>query len=166
MQKYCLDSGIFIEAWNKYYSPIFCSDYWDILSELGKKDAIIVPSSVKEEIYKIDDKLKEWLEEHEFLIRDIDEKVQTSLKLIFDKDEKHKRLVDSIKGRSMADPWVIAHALAEKATVVTKENKEINMDTDRIKIPNVCDNMGIRCIDDFQFINEVQIRFKCSIQSE
>ena len=31
MKKYCLDTGIFIEPWNKYYSPQFTKGYWDIL---------------------------------------------------------------------------------------------------------------------------------------
>ena len=37
-KKYCLDSGFFIEAWNRYYSPNFCKDYWDIINKLGRDD--------------------------------------------------------------------------------------------------------------------------------
>ena len=64
----------------------------------------------------------------------------------------------------MADPWVIAHAISEKACVVTKENKE-TANSNRIKIPNVCDNMGVRCIDDFQLIAELNIHFTCAIRA-
>jgi len=49
------------------------------------------------------------------------------------------------------------------AIVVTKENKESALNSKRIKIPNVCENMGIKWIDDFEFINELDIKFKCSL---
>lgn len=62
----------------------------------------------------------------------------------------------------MADPWVIAHALYENATVVTKEEKVTALDSHKVKIPNVCDNMGIRWINDFELIEELGIKFSCS----
>lgn len=68
------------------------------------------------------------------------------------------------KQRSLADPWVIAHALKENACVVTKEEKVTVPKTTRIKIPNVCDNMGIRWINDFQFVEELNIQFSCSLK--
>ena len=71
--------------------------------------------------------------------------------------------MDSAKGRSEADPWVIVHAISENAVVVTKETKVTDPNSDKIRIPNVCENMNIRCIDDFKFIREVNIKFKCSI---
>jgi hypothetical protein len=58
---------------------------------------------------------------------------------------------------------VIAHAIYENATVVTKENKETALNTKRIKIPNVCDNMGVRWINDFEFIQEIGIKFSCKL---
>ena len=95
------------------------------------------------------------------MIKTIDDKVQTCLKDIYAKDAKHKRLVDSTKGRSIADPWVIAHAMAADAIVVTKENRESNPNTPRVKIPNVCETMGVPWMDDFEFIRQMKISFEC-----
>ncbi|NCS90095.1 MAG: hypothetical protein CO127_07365 [Ignavibacteria bacterium CG_4_9_14_3_um_filter_36_18] len=53
--------------------------------------------------------------------------------------------------------------MGEGACVVTKEEKIPAANSDRIKIPNVCDNLHIRCINDFQFIEEMNIRFTCQI---
>jgi len=75
----------------------------------------------------------------------------------------HKFLVDNTRQRSLADPWVIAHAMNSNACVVTKENLETAANSKRIKIPNVCENMGIRWINDFAFIEEVNISFYCVI---
>jgi predicted nuclease of predicted toxin-antitoxin system len=80
---------------------------------------------------------------------------------IFAADTSHKFLVDNIKQRSLADPWVIAYAMSENACVVTKEEKVIASNSDKIKIPNVCENMNVRCINDFKFIQEVNIHFTC-----
>ena len=81
---------------------------------------------------------------------------------IFTADPRHALLVDNTKGRSLADPWVIAHAIAENACVVTKENKVTSSDK-RVKIPNVCEKMGVRCITDFDMIRELGIRFSCAM---
>jgi hypothetical protein len=84
------------------------------------------------------------------------------LQAIYSKNEKHKYLVDNTKQRSLADPWVIAHAIKEKAIVVTKEEKVTALNSNRIKIPNVCDNMGIRWLNDFQLIEELNLKFSCT----
>jgi len=162
-EKYCLDANIIIKAWQEYYSPKFCPTYWEILSELGIKEKIFLPQMVFEEITRTDDDLSDWLKKSHVPIHKIDGKVTESLKRIYATDPMHKHLVDNIKQRSLADPWVIAHALKENAVVVTKEAKEIAINTKRIKIPNVCENMGIRWINDFQFIEELNIKFTCNL---
>jgi len=160
---YCLDTNFFIEAWNKYYSPKFCSDYWNVIEDLAKKDLIFIPQAVRDEIYKTDDELSKWLKREIVPVRPLSEKVSECLRAIYAKDEKHKRLVDSSKGRSLADPWVIAHAMNERAIVVTKEEKVTNPGSDKIKIPNVCDAMDVKWMNDFEFIRRMNIQFKCSI---
>jgi len=162
-QKYCLDANVLIQAWQKYYSPKLCPDYWAVLNQLGKTGQIFLPQMVYEEITKTDDDLSEWLKKSQITERKIDGPVTDILKKIYASNPLHQGLVDNTKGRSLADPWVIAHAINENATVVTKEEKIIAANTNRIKIPNVCDNMGIRWINDFQFVEELNIRFRCQI---
>jgi predicted nucleic acid-binding protein len=161
--KYCLDANVLIQAWQKYYNPKFCPDYWKLLTELGKQDKIFIPELVYEEITRTEDDLSKWLKESKISIKKISEAVTICLREIYSTNPIHKNLVDNTKARSLADPWVIAHALHENATVVTKEEKVTASNSNRIKIPNVCDNMGIRWINDFQFIDELDIRFQCSL---
>lgn len=161
--KYCLDANVLIQAWQKYYNPKFCPDYWDLLIELGKQDKIFIPELVYEEIIRTDDDLSKWLKSSKIPLKKISEPVTICLQRIYSTDPIHKSLVDNINGRSLADPWVIAHSLHENATVVTKEEKITASNSKRIRIPNVCDNMGVRWINDFQFIEELDIKFKCSL---
>jgi len=160
---YCLDANVLIEPWQKYYSPKYCPDYWKVMNSLGTDGRIFIPELVFEEITRTDDELSDWLKNSDVPIRKMGEEVISCWKKILDSDPLHKFLVDNIKNRSLADPWVIAHAMNEKATVVTKENKETALNTKRIKIPNVCDNMKIRWINDFQFIEELNIQFTCKL---
>ena len=162
-QKYCLDANVLIEAWRKYYSPKFCPDYWDILNTLGADDKIYMPQIVYEEITRTEDELSAWLKKSKIKAHEIKEPVTECLKQIYAADPAHKLLVDSKKYRSLADPWVIAHALSDNACVVTKEEKITASNKDKIRIPNVCENMSVRCINDFQFVEEMNIKFNCFI---
>jgi hypothetical protein len=162
--KYCLDANVLIQAWQKYYSPKFCPDYWALLDELGKGGKIFIPQLVFEEITKTEDDLAQWLKASSIPVHKIEEPVTICLRKIYEANPLHAFLVDNTKQRSLADPWVIAHALSENACVVTKEEKVTALNSLKVKIPNVCENMGVRWMHDFQFIEEMNIEFKCSFK--
>lgn len=157
--KYCLDTGVFIEGWNRYYSMDLCPEYWSVLDNLAQKGIIFAPIEVKREINKTDDQLSKWINGRPYFFKEIDILVQNYLRIIM---ASHGRLVDSIKQRSIADPWVIAFAMAEKAIVVTKEIPS-GIDTRRIKIPDVCIALNVPWINDFEFAKEVGIRFSAKL---
>lgn len=158
---YCLDSSALINAWTSYYSPSLCPSYWEALEELGKQGKVFIPALVKKEIDEKTDELSRWLKDSLLPVRPITEPVTRCWQEILRKDKSHQTLVDNIRGRSIADPWVIAHALNEHAIVVTKEAKETNPSAKRVRIPNVCEAMGLEWIDDFEFIERVGLRFAC-----
>lgn len=166
---YCIDANVLIQAWQKYYSPDLCPDYWDILNELGKQGRIFIPEEVKNEIVvadisdKTEDDLSKWLKRSTIPIHKPTESVIACWQKILQTDPTHKLLVDNIKGRSLADPWLIAHAMDTNSIVVTKENIDIAMNSKRVKIPNVCKSMGVRCIDDFEFIKEIGVKFSAKL---
>jgi hypothetical protein len=159
--KYCLDANVLIQAWQKYYSSTLCPDYWRILSQLGTEGRIFLPKNVYEEIVRTEDDLSSWLKQSNIPIYNIDSEVTQCLSRIYAADPMHVQLVDNTRQRSLADPWVVAHAMKEKACVVTKEEKVTT--GNRIKIPNVCDKMGVRWINDFELAAELGLRFSCTI---
>lgn len=162
-KKYCLDANVLIQAWQKYYSPKICPSYWDLLDYFGSQKIVFIPEIVYDEIIRTEDDLSEWLKSSKISIQKIDEHVTRCLKEIYSADPNHRYLVDNTKARSLADPWVIAHALKENAVVVTKEEKVTALNSTKIKIPNVCEKMNVSWINDFQLIEELGIRFKCEI---
>ena len=162
-ETYCLDANVLIQAWQKYYSPKFFPDYWKLLNHFGSIDKIFISEMVYDEIVRTEDDLAEWLKKSKIRVVKIDEPVTRCLQAIYAKNPLHINLVDNTKARSLADPWVIAHAMNEKATIVTKEEKVTALNSTKVKIPNVCENMNVRCINDFQFIEELNIQFECKI---
>lgn len=160
-KKYCLDANVLIQAWNFYYSPKFCPSYWDVLNELGSAGKIFIPEAVSDEITRTDDDLCKWLKQSRIEIKEITGEVAQCLRDIYAANPTHITLVDNVKGRSLADPWVIAHAIREGATVVTKEEKVTAMNANRVKIPNVCENMGVEWMNDFRMIQNLRLQFTC-----
>ena len=160
-KKYCLDTNAFVEPWNKYYSIKRCPEYWEILDDLGKKGTVFCPDQVKREIDKVDDTLKDWLNNKPYFIRVESESVQRYVRDIL---AIFPHIISVGANRSMADPWVIAHAMAENAVVVSKEYiTNPSQRNSRIKIPDACHHFKVTCINDIDFIDEIGIKFKTSL---
>jgi len=90
-----------------------------------------------------DEGIRKWLKE---------KKLTSSIQVPVDQIDQNKvralvpRLVDPITGKSSADPWVIALAQSfQNCAVVTQEKFSSN--ENKPKIPDVCQDLGIECIE-------------------
>lgn len=119
------------------------------VGEHGKVERVFVPSKDYDEIVKTDDDLSEWLKAGEIEVKPITTDVTQILTLIYAASPKQRHLVDSKRGRSLADPWGITHVKKEGVTVVTKKEKITAANSTKIKIPNVCHNTGVAWINDY-----------------
>jgi hypothetical protein len=105
----------------------------DLIDEEGLKCSM----EVLEELKKKDDDLYAWAKARkDKLFVELDDATQNALISIM---KRHPKLVDTAKGKSGGDPFVIALAMAANPnmTVVTQE------DLGKVKIPDVCDHEGI-----------------------
>lgn len=59
---------------------------------------------------------------------------------------------------SKADPWIIAKAKAIGAAVVTHEAR-VSDGARKVKVPNICNQFDVPCIDTFSLLRELQARF-------
>ena len=153
---YCFDTSALIQPWNTYYAMEFFADFWDVIESLAKQGIVFCTDEVRREIEKKDDSLHAWVKERPFLFREPTEEVQENLRRIL---TSHNELAKEGKDRSRADPWVIAHAMAERATVVTKEGFAPR----RTKIPDVCQVYNVPCIDDTQFVREIGLKISAKL---
>ncbi len=160
---YCLDANVLIQAWNTYYSPQICPDYWDALNELGIRKRIFLPAEISHEITRTDDNLSKWLKASSIPIRATDANVTNCWKRVLAAHADHQYLIAETKNRSLGDPWVVSRAIDAGAVVVTKEELERTGRPLKIKIPNVCNNMRVPWMNDFQFIQDLKIQFSCRL---
>lgn len=57
-----------------------------------------------------------------------------------------------------ADPWIIAKAKAIGTSVVTHEAVAA-VNTRKVKVPNICQQFEVPCLNTFQFLRELEARF-------
>lgn len=110
---------------------------------------VFVIEEVLRELERKDDGIHKWIKEREAMVVPIDAEVQRYVAQIM---SKYGRLVDSKKNRSVGDPWVIALAQARRLTVVTGEKATGSLL--KPKIPDVCKDLGLSCIDIVDFFRK------------
>ena len=128
MKRFCLDTNVFIEGWNRYYSIDLCPQYWQVLDSLAKEGIIFSPIEVKHEILKTDDGLANWIKSKDYIFKDITVEVQECLRKIM---ESHGNLaalaaIDSSSYGYLGegDRALLRDAIAlECDTFLTMENK-------------------------------------------
>ncbi len=153
LNKYCLDTSVYVNSWRKHY-PIDIEHFkpiWSRIDQLGQQQRVLSPVEVLEELKRKDDELHAWMMSRQHLFRPPTERVQVAVREIM---ALHKRLVDTKKGRSVADPWVIAQARVSSAIVVTEENLRSSVGKSP-KIPDVCEAMGVPYMNTVEFLRRM-----------
>jgi hypothetical protein len=151
---YCVDTSGWLDGWQRHYPPDVFPSLWTKLDELVRAGEIISSEEVYIELQKKSDELHNWVQARKEMLVPLDETIQTYAIALL---TEFPRLVDTLRNRSKADPFVIATAIARSAVVVTGEPVTGKMDKPRI--PDVCHVRGIRCIDFLQMIRELKLTF-------
>ena len=129
---YSIDSSALIHGWRRAYRPKNFGLVWERLAILAEERRLRASIEVYNELEKKDDELYKWCKDRkEKMFVEIDEVVQREVARIM---TRHPRLVDTVKGRSAADPFVVALAATTNPfmVVVTEEF------AGKSRIPDVC----------------------------
>jgi hypothetical protein len=138
---YSIDSSALIHGWRRAYRPKNFGFVWEHLDGLVEQSRLRASVEVYNEIQKKDDELHAWCKERkEAMFVEIDDQIQPHLARIMD---AHPRLVDTAKGRSGADPFVIALAATANPLMVVVSEENFG----KTKIPDVCAAENIECIN-------------------
>lgn len=136
---YSVDSSVLIHGWRRVYRPKNFGFVWDQMDALIREGRLRSSIEVYTELEKKDDELFKWCKDRkEAMFVEINDDVQNHVARIM---RVYPRLVDTVKGRSGADPFVIALAVTVKPNmvVVTEEHPG------KTKIPDVCTAENIDC---------------------
>jgi hypothetical protein len=150
---FSFDTSAILDAWVRHYPPDVFPTIWSHMDDSAKSGEIVIVEEVFRELGKKDDTAFKWVKAREAMIAPIDGEIQKHLTEIM---SKYHRLVDSRKNRSGGDPWVIALARTRGLTVVTAEKGTGNLA--KPKIPDVCNDLGITCIEVVEFFRRQKWR--------
>jgi len=155
--RYSIDTSALIHAWRRAYPPKNFESFWARLEKLIEDEVILASVEVINELKKKDDDIHKWCNAQpgSFCI-EIDDDMQDHVAHIMG---MYPRLVDTVKGRSGGDPFVIALARStapSPLTVITQENPGKKASP---KIPDVCRDEKIPCMNLVEFIQAEDWRF-------
>lgn len=171
---YLLDANVLINAHDDYYPIDRIPQFWSWIVEHAKQSRIKMPFEMLAEV-KVgtpnrnaemhDDELIRWLgrdsNESDLLYSATADRGLVN-KVFADGYQLSQPSIDEL-GKIRRDPLIIAYALAERnICIVTMESKQENA-TDAMKrhkrsIPFVCRKLGVRCINTFELIRELDFR--------
>jgi hypothetical protein len=150
---FCVDTSGWLDGWRRNYPPDVFQTLWAKIETLVDEGEIIASEEVYVELAKKDDELHEWIQARKSMLIPPEEQIQEKVAELLG---KYPRLVDTLKGRSQADPFVIATAIECGAVVVTGESMGT---AEKPRIPFVCQAEGVRCISFLDMIRELKLTF-------
>ncbi|MBN1380003.1 MAG: DUF4411 family protein [Gammaproteobacteria bacterium] len=159
MTVYLLDANVFIQAKNLHYGFDFCPAFWDWLllcNHLGKVFSI---EKVGNEIQGGDDELAEWCAQRgDGFFLPPDSAILQALPEVSTWASNQNYEPAAVNTfLQVADYYLVAHAMALKMTVVTHEVPADSIK--KIKIPNACMGLGIRCVTPYEMLRREHARF-------
>lgn len=159
--QFLLDSNIFIEAKNRYYSFDICPGFWDWLDKsCGVNVGTVV--NVRDELLEGNDDLAKWIKhrsKNPWFLNVDDEDTQREYKSIANYvNNSSYNFSAKEKFLSKADPWLIAKAKVSDAIVITQE-VWVGDAKKRIQIPNICSEFNVRYMNTFDVLKMCSVKF-------
>lgn len=156
---YLLDADVFIQAKNLHYGLDFCPAFWDWLIASNTAGLVFSTEKVGDEIAAIADELSTWAASRGvgFFLKP-DTAVLPALGKVSAWATSQNYEPSAVNTfLQVADYYLVAHALAHGHTVVTHEIASAS--TRKIKIPNVCIGLGIKCMTPFEMLRHERAQF-------
>lgn len=159
--RYLVDANILLQAANTYYSFRHVPGFWEWMRGQILQGVIRTASLVADEIAHPAE-LVDWVDSVAacgFYVDssrpDIQAKFSEIAAWIVAQPFGPEHIAKFLNG---ADPWIIAAACVDNATVVTQE-QAVPANSKKIKIPNVCGVFGVTCINTFEMNDELHANF-------
>ena len=156
---YLLDSDVFIQAKNLHYGLDFCPAFWEWLIKQNAEGAVFSIEKVDDELQAIADELADWSAKRGpgfFLKPDASMLAVLGRVSSWTTGQRYEPAAVSTF-LQVADYYLVAQALAHGHTLVTHE---VPADSKKkIKIPNACIGLGVKCMTPFEMLRRERARF-------
>jgi len=156
---YLLDANVFIQAKNLHYGLDFCPAFWDWLIQSNASASVFSIEKVGDEIEAGADALADWARGRGagfFLAPDTAVLPALAQVSTWANTQGYPAAAVSTF-LQVADYYLVAHALAHGHSVVTHEVASPSIK--KIKIPNVCIGLGVKCMTPYEMLRVERARF-------
>ena len=156
---YLLDANVFIQAKNLHYGLDFCPAFWDWLIDRNAAGDVFSIERVGDEINAGADALAAWAQQRGdgFFLRP-GAAILPALGTVSSWAASHGYEPAAVNTfLQVADYYLVAEALARGDTVVTHEIASTSLR--RVKIPDACIGLGVRCVTPFEMLRIERARF-------
>lgn len=156
---YLLDANVFMQAKNLHYGLDFCPAFWDWLIEGNAAKRVFSIEKVADEIDAGGDDLSLWAAQRgaDFFLKP-DPGILPALAKVSAWATSQRYEPAAVNTfLQVADYYLVAHALAHGHTLVTHEIASAS--TKKIKLPNACIGLGIKCMTPFEMLRHERARF-------
>ena len=161
MTLYVVDPNTLIRAHQDYYDPEFCPAFWEWIQQAIQRGLVGIIEPVANEIESLDPDLWQLLEQ-----LGCAKSIPLDAETIHNTGEVLARLegdfqyTDAAK-QDYADslyPRLIAYASIHDAKVVTLQKSD-QAQRNTIRLPDLCFQLGVTCVDPFEMLRQENARF-------
>ena len=163
-EKFLLDSNVFMPPSRSYYPFDFAQGFWKQMRTALNSGNVFILDVIYNEIMKGKDDLAEWFKDtvvSQLRVQDeeIIKEYANVQRYIATCDLYKPQAVAEWAKRDIADPWLIAAAIAKNCAIITLEihqNPQPQQKAKRIKIPDVADHFGVSYYDLYYFMRKMK----------
>ena len=158
------DTNVLVAAHRSYYASDLCPGFWDCLAHYFAGGRLLIIDRVYDEIVSPAE-LVEWVEQatnYSFLTT-ATQPVADAYRRLIDWVQDNPQFTDAarVEFANSADGWLAAYAMANDAVVVTNEVSAPEARR-KVPLPNLCRQFDIQCINTFEMLRGLNVRFEWS----
>jgi hypothetical protein len=156
---YLLDANVFISAQNLHYGFDFCPAFWQWLVEANVAGKVYSIEKVGDEVRALEDELSAWAAQRGagfFLSPTSSLFPALAAVSTWATSQRYEPSAVNVF-LQVADYYLVAQAHAGKHIVVTHEKPSAS--PRKIKIPDACIGLGIKCVTPFEMLRLERARF-------
>ncbi len=156
---YLLDANVFIQAKRLHYGMDFCPAFWDWLITRNAANDVFSIERVGDELLAGGDELSDWATDRgaDFFLKP-DNRLLPALSAVSAWAAGQTYEPAAVNTfLQVADYYLVAYALVHGHIVVTHEIASTS--TKKIKIPDACIALGIKCVTPYEMLRTARARF-------
>lgn len=170
-EKFLLDANSLIAPSKNFYPFDFAMGFWEHMKHIMKSGNVMLLDVVYDEVIRGGDELTKWLTEAvkgnpcKIAVQDkeIVEQYTAVLNYIMKCNLYKEQAISAWMKREVADPWLIAIAMAKNYVIITFEdhgNPQPQQKSKCIKIPDIADYFNVKYYDLFYFMRKMNFSWK------